>query len=90
MATLEPPPAVSSTGVVTPYRAAGYRTLNVRTGVLLRHLRHARNDHALTGIGSQYLGAFVDSRGEYLDGGKTYKVTLPPNFERQDLVLHGP
>ena len=34
----------------------------------------------LTGIGSQYLGAFVDSNGEYFDGGKTYKVTLPPNI----------
>ena len=34
----------------------------------------------LTGIGSQYLGAFVDSKGEYFDGGKTYKVTLPPNI----------
>ena len=33
----------------------------------------------LTDIGSQYLGAFVDSKGEYFDGGKTYKVTLPPN-----------
>ena len=33
----------------------------------------------LTGIGSQYLGAFVDSNGEYFDGGKTYKMTLPPN-----------
>ena len=32
----------------------------------------------LTGIGSQYLGAFVDSKGEYFDGGKTYKMTLPP------------
>jgi hypothetical protein len=34
----------------------------------------------LTDIGSQYFGAFVDSRGEYLDGSKTYKVTLPPNI----------
>ena len=34
----------------------------------------------LTGIGSQYLGAFVDSTGEYFDGAKTYKVTLPPNI----------
>ena len=34
----------------------------------------------LTGIGSQYLGAFVDSNGEYFDGGKTYKMTLPPNI----------
>ena len=34
----------------------------------------------LTDIGSQYLGAFVDSRGEYFDGSKTYKMTLPPNI----------
>ena len=33
----------------------------------------------LTGIGSQYLGAFVDAKGEYFDGGKTYRTTLPPN-----------
>ena len=33
----------------------------------------------LTDIGSQYLVAFVDSKGEYFDGSKTYKVTLPPN-----------
>ena len=32
----------------------------------------------LTDIGSQYIGAFVDSNGEYFDGSKTYKVTLPP------------
>ena len=31
-------------------------------------------------IGSQYLAAFTDSDGEYFDGGKTYKVTLPPNI----------
>jgi hypothetical protein len=34
----------------------------------------------LTDIGSQYIVAFVDSSGEYLDGSKTYKVTLPPNI----------
>ena len=32
----------------------------------------------LTDIGSQYVGAFMDSNGEYFDGGKTYKITLPP------------
>ena len=37
----------------------------------------------LTDIGSQYLGAFVDSNGEYFDGGKTYKVTLPPKASRR-------
>ena len=34
----------------------------------------------LTGVGSQYIGAFMDAQGEYLDGSKTYKVTLPPHI----------
>jgi hypothetical protein len=34
----------------------------------------------LTGIGSQYLCGFVDSKGDYLDGAKTYKVTLPKDI----------
>ena len=34
----------------------------------------------LTDIGSQYLIQAVDSKGEYFDGSKTYKVTLPPNI----------
>jgi hypothetical protein len=29
------------------------------------------------GTGSAYAGAFRDSQGRYLDGGKTYKITLP-------------
>jgi len=29
----------------------------------------------LTDIGSQYIIAFVDGKGEYFDGSKTYKVT---------------
>jgi hypothetical protein len=34
----------------------------------------------LTNIGSQYLVAFADESGRSLDGGKHYKVTLPPNI----------
>jgi len=34
----------------------------------------------LTGIGSQYLLASVDANKQYLDGGKTYKVTLPKDI----------
>jgi hypothetical protein len=29
------------------------------------------------GSGSAYAGAFRDSKGDFLDGGKTYKITLP-------------
>ena len=33
----------------------------------------------IVGGGSQYAGATVDSNGEYLDGGNTYCLHLPPN-----------
>jgi hypothetical protein len=34
----------------------------------------------LTGIGSQYLMAMRDSGGEFLDGGRSYRLTLPPGI----------
>jgi hypothetical protein len=34
----------------------------------------------LPDIGSRYLMAFSDADNNDLDGGKTYKVTLPPNI----------
>ena len=34
----------------------------------------------LTGIGSQYIYAMRDSEGEYLDGARNYRVTLPPDI----------
>ena len=33
----------------------------------------------LTGIGSQYIFAMRDSKGEYLDGARDYRLTLPPD-----------
>jgi hypothetical protein len=36
------------------------------------------------GKGSQYAGAFVDAKGNPLDGGKTYKLHLPPNIPAKD------
>ena len=36
------------------------------------------------GKGSQYAIAFVDAKGEPLDGGKTYKLSLPPNIPAKD------
>ena len=76
-----PPPQVSSNGVITPFPATGYRTLNARTGMFYYATGITpAMCMRLTEIGSQYLGAFVDSSGEYFDGGKTYKITLPPNI----------
>ena len=80
--TFQTPPAqVSPDGVVTPCPPAGYRTLNPRsamffyaTGITPAMIMR------LTEIGSEYLGAFTDSAGEYLHGSQTYKLTLPPHI----------
>jgi hypothetical protein len=34
----------------------------------------------LTGIGSQYIFATRDSRGDYLDGARSYRITMPPDI----------
>ncbi len=34
----------------------------------------------IPGVGSQYLMGFLDADKNPFDGGKTYKVTLPPNI----------
>ena len=42
------------------------------------------------GTGSAYEIGAHDSEGRYLDGGKTYKCTLPRSRSRQGLlVIHG-
>jgi hypothetical protein len=38
----------------------------------------------MVGIGSQYAIAYLDAKGRALDGGKTYKVHLPPNVPAKD------
>ena len=45
----------------------------------------------MVGIGSQYAGAMVDSEGRALDGGRTYRLRMPPNVPAKDfwsLVLY--
>jgi hypothetical protein len=75
-----PPPQVSANGVITPYPPTGARTLNVRTVMFFGYTYITpAMIMRLTDIGSQYLIQAVDSKGEYFDGNKTYKVTLPPN-----------
>jgi hypothetical protein len=39
---------------------------------------------AMPGIGSQYAAACRDADGAYLNGSKTYKLTLPPNVPAKD------
>ena len=33
----------------------------------------------IPGVGQAYLGAYRDAQGEWLDGGKTYRLRVPPN-----------
>ena len=60
------------------YPPTGARTLNSRTAMFFYATGITPSMiMRLTGIGSQYLCTFVDATGEYFDGSKTYKVTLP-------------
>jgi hypothetical protein len=38
----------------------------------------------MVGQGSQYAAAFVDAKGDPLDGAKIYRVHLPPNIPAKD------
>jgi hypothetical protein len=76
-----PPPEVSADGKITVNPPTGARTLNSRTAMFFYATGITPSMvMRLTEIGSQYLCGFVDSKGEYLDGAKTYKVTLPKDI----------
>ena len=73
-----PPPQVSADGVITAYPPTGARTLNARTCMFFYATGITpAMCMRLTDIGSQYIGTFVDANGDYFDGAKTYKCTLP-------------
>jgi len=73
-----PPPPMTREGFFNPLPPTGARTLDSKTafyygytldspGMIMRVPR----------VGSQYLMGFLDGNKNDLDGGKTYKVTLP-------------
>ena len=77
---LDPPPQITKDGVVAA-PSDGARKLNSKiaflypaTGVTPAMCMR------LTGIGSQYLMTLRGSDGEYLDGGRNYRLTLPPDI----------
>jgi hypothetical protein len=75
-----PPPMVTKNGV-EPLPASGARTLNARTAMFYYATGITpAMIMRLPDIGSQYLMAFQDADKQDFDGGKTYKVTLPPNI----------
>jgi hypothetical protein len=72
-----PIPMITREGA-KPFPPTGYRQLDARTSFFygVTGITPAMAMR-LTGIGSQYLFALEDSNKQYLDGAKTYKVTLP-------------
>jgi hypothetical protein len=80
--TFETPPAeVSSDGTITVHPSDGARKIHSRLGMYYYATAVTpAMVMKLTGIGSQYLMAMRDSNGEYLDGAKTYKLTLPKDI----------
>jgi hypothetical protein len=75
-----PIPLITSDGA-KPFPPTGYRTLDARTSFFYCAVGISPGmAMRLPGIGSQYLFASLDANKQYLDGGKTYKVTLPKDI----------
>ena len=77
---LDPPPEITPDGPV-PAPSDGARKVNPRTNFfyMATGITPAMCMR-LTGIGSQYIYAMRDSNREYLDGARSYKLTLPPDI----------
>jgi hypothetical protein len=75
-----PVPQVTAEGI-KPYPPTGARKHDLRTLFFYGYTGITpAMAMRLTGIGSQYLAAFMDSNGAYFDGAATYSVTLPPDI----------
>jgi hypothetical protein len=77
---LDPPPEITADGpVFAP--SDGARKLNSSTWFfyMATGITPAMSMR-LTGIGSQYLAAMCDSEGNFLDGSRNYRMTLPPDI----------
>ena len=77
---LDPPPQITADGPVAA-PSDGARKLNSATNFfyMATGITPAMCMR-LTGIGSQYIFAMRDSEGNYLDGARNYRLTLPPDI----------
>jgi hypothetical protein len=77
---LNPPPLITKKGV-KPFPNSGARKLHARTSMFYTATGITpAMCMRLEGIGSQYLIANVDKKGEPFDGSKTYRVVLPKDI----------
>ncbi|TPG73952.1 DUF1254 domain-containing protein [Pseudomonas arsenicoxydans] len=76
-----PPPMITKEGLFKPFPPTGARTLDSRTAFYYGYTMDSPGMiMRLPNVGSQYLMGFTDAQKNPFDGGKTYKVTLPPNI----------
>ncbi len=77
---LNPPPLITKEGV-KPLPNSGARKLHSRTSMFYTATGITpAMCMRLEGVGSQYLIANIDKKGEPFDGSKTYKVVLPKDI----------
>ena len=80
-AFFETPPPAFEDGMFKPLPPTGARTLDARTWFYYAYtLDSPGMIMQIPGVGSQYLLAFSDAKGDPFDGSKTYKVTLPKDI----------
>ncbi|MGO6845863.1 DUF1254 domain-containing protein [Rhizobium ruizarguesonis] len=76
-----PPPTITKEGLFDPLPPTGARTLDSKTAFYFGYtLDSPGMIMRLPKVGSQYLMGFLDANKNDLDGGKTYKVTLPKDI----------
>jgi hypothetical protein len=76
-----PPPMIGKDGLFEPLPPTGARTLDSKTAFYYGYtLDSPGMIMRLPNVGSQYLMGFLDADKNDLDGGKTYKVTLPKDI----------
>ncbi|MFJ2538701.1 DUF1214 domain-containing protein [Pseudomonas sp. NPDC087614] len=76
-----PPPMITKDGFFKPFPPTGARTLDSRAAFYYGYTMDSPGMiMRLPNAGSQYLMGFTDAEKNPFDGGKTYKVTLPPKI----------
>lgn len=76
-----PPPMITKEGLFKAFPPTGARTLDSRTAFYYGYTMDSPGMiMRLPNVGSQYLMGFSDAEKNPFDGGKTYKVTLPPKI----------
>jgi hypothetical protein len=78
---MDPPPLITADGPVAAGPSDGARKLGSRTNFFYMATGVTpAMCMRLTGIGSQYIYAMRDGDGNYLDGGRNYRLTLPADI----------